>query len=158
MAPQNTQSALARMVRAQRDALLLGLNDALTSRLRLALPLAEARLSEADRRLRAQLGETVEDPAKRAALVKEAGALWLTRIVTLRVMEARGLRRRLVSGKAHENLRDWRELHHLRAEAPAALDEGSGGLGFVLRLVFEDLSLSLPGLYGILPSATAFRR
>ncbi|MCK6518882.1 BREX-6 system adenine-specific DNA-methyltransferase PglX [Myxococcota bacterium] len=149
MAPQNTQSALSKMVRAQRDALLLGLNDALTSRLRLALPLAEARLSEADRRLRAQLGETVEDPAKRAALVKEAGALWLTRIVTLRVMEARGLRRRrLVSGKAHENLRDWRELHHLRPEAPAALEDESGGLRFVLRLVFEDLSLSLPGLYG----------
>jgi hypothetical protein len=62
MAPQNAQSALARRVRAQRDALLSGLNDALTSRLRLDLPLAEARLSEADRRLRAQLGETVEDP------------------------------------------------------------------------------------------------
>lgn len=149
MAPQNTQSALSKMVRAQRDALLLGLNDALTSRLRLALPSAEARLSEADRRLRAQLGETVEDPAQRAALVKEAGALWLTRIVTLRVMEARGLRRRrLVSGRAPENLRDWRELHHLRPEAPAALEDESGGLRFVLRLVFEDLSLSLPGLYG----------
>ena len=149
MAPQNTQSALSKMVRAQRDALLLGLNDALTSRLRLALPLAEARLLEADRRLRAQLGETVEDPAQRAALVKEAGALWLTRIVTLRVMEARGLRRRrLVSGRAPENLRDWRELHHLRPEAPAALEDESGGLRFVLRLVFEDLSLSLPGLYG----------
>ena len=148
MAPQNAQSALARRVRAQRDALLSGLNDALTSRLRLDLPLAEARLSEADRRLRAQLGEAVEDPPQRAALIKDAGALWLTRIVTLRVMEARGLRRRLVSGDVHHNLRPWRDLHRLRPGAPAALDEGSDGLLFVLRLVFDELSLSLPGLFG----------
>ncbi|MFN9290178.1 MAG: hypothetical protein ACK6EB_19090, partial [Planctomyces sp.] len=76
---------------------------------------------------------------------KQAAYTLLNRLVILRIMEAEGLRKPevLTGGWNSRGYQDFREL------APALVrSDDSEGYGFLLKLVFEDLAIDLPGLYG----------
>src|SRR5262249_27059287 len=76
---------------------------------------------------------------------KQAAYTLLNRLVFLRLLEASGFRRPFVvtGGWESPGYKDFRSL------APALVrDDVTEGYNFLLRLVFEDLALDLPGLYG----------
>ncbi|GMU55099.1 MAG: hypothetical protein AMXMBFR33_42450 [Candidatus Xenobia bacterium] len=152
---------LSSTVRRLRELLLKDLADELQSVYRLSLPLDRAGLShdrhQRRRRLERLLDEqaragtrgakeTLEEARKRhlEGAVKLAGATLVNRLVVLRQMEALGLVRvRAVTGgwssPGYRELRDF---------APALAADADEGYGFFLRLVFEELALDLPGLFG----------
>ena len=96
---------------------------------------AEARRGRAKR--------TSEDIRRDAE--KQAAYTLLNRLLFLRLLEASGLRKPpVVTG-------GWESPAYLdfRSLAPALVrDDETEGYAFLLRLVFEDLALDLPGLYG----------
>ncbi|HCF59314.1 MAG TPA: BREX-6 system adenine-specific DNA-methyltransferase PglX, partial [Myxococcales bacterium] len=76
--------------------------------------------------------------------VKEASATLLNRLVLLRHLEALGLSKPAVvtggwNSKAYRELRDF---------APALLGDDTQGYETLLRLVFDELALDMPGLFG----------
>jgi hypothetical protein len=152
---------LSTTVRALRERLLSDLRGAAESRYRLALPLKQAGLDEAHRHRRERLESWLEERVRSSrpsnaqehqaarerffqAAVKEAAATLLNRLVLVRHMEALGLSRPpLVTGgwnsKAYRDLRDF---------APALLGDETEGYAFLLQLLFDELALDLPGLFG----------
>jgi hypothetical protein len=76
--------------------------------------------------------------------VKEAGATLLNRLVLLRQLEAMGLAKPEVvtggwSSKGYRELRDF---------APGLLTDETEGYSTLLGVVFEELAVDLPGLFG----------
>ncbi|MDA1016731.1 MAG: SAM-dependent methyltransferase, partial [Planctomycetota bacterium] len=78
---------------------------------------------------------------------KQAAYTLLNRLVMLRIMESTGLRKPFVvtGGWNSPGYKDFREFATdlCRHEA-----DPSEGYAFLLRLIFEDLAIDLPGLYG----------
>jgi len=155
------KSRLAAVVRSLRERLLKDLGDAVQSTYRLALPLEEAGLSEkAERRrhrLEARLDEETRGGARGAketpaqarqrhlsGAVKSAAATLLNRLVVLRQAEALNMVRVKVLTGGWESP-GYREF---RAFAPALLVDDTEGYAELLRLVFEEWALDLPGLFG----------
>ncbi len=152
---------LARTIRDLRARLLQDLHDAAEGRYRLSLPLEKARLPEELRkkreRLEAWLDERVRSAAPKdgkaaeaararflAEAQKEAAATLLNRLVLLRHLEALGLSRPAVvtegwTSKGYQELRDF---------APALCGDETEGYAALLQLVFDELALDLPGLFG----------
>jgi hypothetical protein len=144
-----------------RHRLLEAIKSEAAGRYRLAVPLKEAKLDEAHHRRRERLEAYLDEKAratkpKNAAEAsktrewllreaeKEAAATLLNRLVTLRLLEARGLARAPVvtggwNSKGYRQLRDF---------APGLIDDETEGYEFVLQLVFDDLATDLPGLFG----------
>ena len=154
---------LSSTIRALRERLLRDIHDAAEGEYRLSLPLARANLPAAQRvrrqRLETWLDERARalaartkprpDPASlrerlRLQAEKEAAATLLLRLVVLRHMEALGLRRPalLTGGWDSPAYREWRDF------APALTKDETAGYDALLRLVFDELSLDLPGLFG----------
>ena len=147
--------------RGLRHRLVEALRSEAASRFRLTVSLKDAGLDEAHRRRRERLEAYLEERtratkpknASEAAktrerllsdAVKEAAATLLNRVVTLRLLEARGLSRPPVvtGGWNSKGYREFREF------GPGLIDDETEGYGFLLRLVFDDLATDLPGLFG----------
>ena len=82
-------------------------------------------------------------------MVKQAAYTLLNRLIYLRLLEASGLRKTavLAGGWSSPGYRDFRELAPELLRDPSERDK-SEGYAMLLRLVFDELALDLPGLYG----------
>ena len=152
---------LARTIRELRARLIQDLHDAAEGRYRLSLPLDRARLPEDLRKKRERLEEWLDERVRSAApkdkkaaeaararflaeAQKEAAATLLNRLVMLRHLEALGLSRpEVVTGgwtsRGYQELRDF---------APGLCGDETEGYAALLQLVFDELALDLPGLFG----------
>ena len=136
---------LSRTIRDLRARLLIDLEQSLRQAYKLGIDDAsEAKLDAAARARRARLDRAVEDTRLRDDIVKQAAYTLLHRVVYLRLLEAAKLREIavLTGGWQSPGYRDFRAL------APDLLREDSEGYAWLLRIVFDDLALDLPGLYG----------
>ncbi|ACL64501.1 conserved hypothetical protein [Anaeromyxobacter dehalogenans 2CP-1] len=157
----DAKQLLSRTVRELRARLLRDLNDEAERRYRLSIPPEKAKLPEDLRRKRERLDAWLDERARTANpknkremesararflgdAVKEAAATLLNRLVLLRHLEALGLQKPVfVTGGW--NSKGYREL---REFAPALLGDETEGYAAMLRLVFDELALELPGLFG----------
>ncbi|MBI3929086.1 MAG: BREX-6 system adenine-specific DNA-methyltransferase PglX [Armatimonadetes bacterium] len=164
MRPEMTPAAkawLSSTIRALRQRLLKDLRDELESTYRLSIPRERAGLREDRRQQRERLETWLDEQARGAtrglketiaqarerhlrSAEKLAAATLLNRLVVLRQMEALDLVRVKVvtGGWDSPGYREFRDL------APALLQDESEGYGTLLRLVYEELALDLPGLFG----------
>lgn len=144
-----------------RHRLLEAIKSEAAGRYRLAVPLKDAGLDEAHRRRRERLEAYLDEKTRatkpknaseaektRERLLreaeKEAAATLLNRLITLRLLEDRGLSRPpVVTGGW--NSRGYREF---REFAPGLVDDETEGYAFLLQLVFDNLATDLPGLFG----------
>jgi hypothetical protein len=152
---------LSATIRELRERLLRDIQDEAERRYRLSVSVGQAGLDEAHRRrrgrLEAWLGERVraskaknekERQATKERLlgqaVKEAGATLLNRLVVVRQLEAKGLSRPVVvaDGWNSQGYRDFRDF------GAGLLADESEGYGTLLQVVFDELALELPGLFG----------
>jgi hypothetical protein len=155
------KSLLSSTIRSLRERLLRDLRDAAEADYRLSVRARDAGLSEAAlirrRRLEAWLDEQArasgpKDNGERQAArnryldqaVAEAAATLLNRLVLIRHMEAMKLvAPKVVTGgwssKAYRELRDF---------APELLSDDTEGYALLLDLLFDELALDLPGLFG----------
>ncbi|PRQ05135.1 BREX-6 system adenine-specific DNA-methyltransferase PglX [Enhygromyxa salina] len=173
MTPE-AKAKLSKTIRALRERLLADLGDALRGEYNLGITSAEqAKLSEARAKRRARLDDWAREQARaalkdkkfkgdkdrnkaveakvprfRAEVVEEAAYTWLNRLVYLRLLEGMKLRptKLLTGGLASSMYSDFRDL----AQALVGHEDGddSDGYMFVLGLVFDELALDLPGLFG----------
>ncbi len=159
--------ALSSTIRAMRARLLEDLHGATESTYRLAIRARDAGLDAVKRtrrrrfeswmreQVRAQDGQgkgkarrTAED--YRLEAEQQAAYTLLNRLLLLRLMEAKdadGVALRqlpvVTSGWENATYKDFRQL------APALVQgDDTEGYAFLLRLVFEELAIDLPGLYG----------
>lgn len=162
MTPE-AKSKLAKAIRALRAQLFADLSESLQRRYRLNLPVNAAKLSQElhckRARLEAWLDERQHHDKTQAAaanqtrsallgdIVQEAGYTLLHRLVYVRILEGAQLRNDQVLGKgwSSQAYQDFREL------APALTsvqDDPTEGYAFLLRMVFDELAIELPGLFG----------
>jgi len=154
------KSKLAKTIRSLRERLLRDLHDRADSVSRLAVPVAKAGLSE-ERRIRRQRleawideqarsnrakGETLKQAQERHRLAAEklAAATFLNRLVVVKQLEAY----QLVKPKVVTGGWDSPAYRELRDFAPDFLKDESEGYGALLQLLFDELALDLPGLFG----------
>lgn len=165
MAPE-AMEALSSTVRRLRTLLEDDLARQLDRRFRMSVPTSKAGLEHKEQVLRSRLEAWLDERARARAthteapaakviaeLLKTVGsemaALALLRLFLLRQLEACGVSRpALLSG-------GWSSKAYLefRSHAPALadVDDEYEGLGFLLRLLFDELAVDLPGLYGERP-------
>ena len=160
MMTTDAKKALAKTIRALRAQLLDELGEALEQTYKLSIADAKkAKLTEAQRvgraRLESWIGEQVRGVAAkhkveaskrfRDEVVKDAAATLLLRLVYLRLLEESGLRevKVLTGGWESRGYLDFREV-------AAELRQGDPTEGYaaLLQLVFDELALDLPGLFG----------
>ena len=171
------KSWLSDTVRGLRARLIKDLNDGLESTYRLGIPASRAELDEERTRKRKRLDDWLDEQARannrgqketvaqarlrhRDTAVKLVAATWLNRLVVLGQMEALGLVRTPVftGGINSKGFQEFREF------APALSAEHDESYPFLLNLVFEELALDLPGLFGqagltgLIPMPTATLR
>jgi hypothetical protein len=157
----DAKQLLSRTVRELRTRLLRDLLGEAERRYRLSIPPDKAKLPEDLRRKRERLDAWLEERVRTASpknrketeaararflgdAVKEAAATLLNRVVLLRHLEALGLQKpAIVTGGW--NSKGYREL---REFAPALLGDETEGYAALLQLVFDELALELPGLFG----------
>ena len=164
MTPE-AKAALSRTIRALRERLLADLRDAVTSTYRLEAPLQHAELGEAAyarrRRLDAWVDEQVRASTRTAkgartrdALLrdaeKQAAYTLLNRLVLLRLLEAPapGDGAPVVQPAVLKG--GWNSLAYrqFKEAAPALCEDATAGYATLLGLVFDELALDLPGLFG----------
>jgi hypothetical protein len=158
MTPE-AKSALARTVRDLRERLLDDLHDATESAYKLGLRRQDARLGEAQRIRRQRFEDWIAEQVRslpkkqqsgaaerfRREAEKQAAATLLNRIVYLRLLEASGLRREKVVTGALESS-GFKQFRDFAQEVVHA--SPTEGYGELLQLVFDELALDLPGLFG----------
>jgi hypothetical protein len=155
----DAKKALSRTVRGLRERLLDELHEATEGAYRLSLPFEKADIDEAARVKRARLERWIGEqtrglpkPAQKSAterfrleIEKDAAATWLLRLVYLRLLEAAGLRQvNLVTG-------GWGSAAYkeFREHAPELVqNDASEGYATLLELVWSELALELPGVFG----------
>jgi hypothetical protein len=156
MMTSDAKTKLSRTIRALRERLLTELNEAVDREYKFTLknPKLDTKTRVRRQRLEDWLEEQVrtqsgkvkrtKDDFRRDA-EKQAAYTLLNRLVILRIMEAVGLRKPKVAtgGWNSQGYKDFREL----AQALVHSDGGEG-YPFLLQLIFEDLAIDLPGLYG----------
>lgn len=144
-----------------RARLLRAIRDEADRRYRLSVPMAQAGLDEGyakrrgriesylDERTRASKAKTkAEQQAVRDRLLrqaeKEAAATLLNRLVLLRHLEAAGLSKPAVvtGGWNSRGYKEFREF------APALTADETEGYATLLQLVFDELAVDLPGVFG----------
>jgi hypothetical protein len=163
----DAKGALSRTIRSLRKRLLSDLHAATESAYRFSVRIPDAGLDAAARVRRSRFQRWIDEQSRAENLAgpgkgsrsaddfrreaeKQAAYTLLNRLVLLRLMESSGpsgapLRSPAVLERGWESrgYADFRQL------APAlARGEDTEGYAFLLRLVFEDLALDLPGLYG----------
>ena len=155
----DAKSELSKTIRRIRERLLTDLHDANERAYRLGVPIAKAKLNEEatirrqrmeawiDEQIRAETRDEKRDAISfRKEIEKQAAYTFLNRIVILRLMESWGLRGPAVATKGWDSkgYKDFRQL----ARTLVQVDKETEGFGFLLKLIFEDLAIDLPGLYG----------
>lgn len=159
---RGTQQDPARGLRAR---LLRDLHDEADRRYRLSVPIADAGLDEAHRRRRERIEAWVDERARaakpknaaelksaKARLLaqaqKHAAATLINRLVLLRHLEALGLSKPAILTGGWDS-KGYREF---RAFAPALCTNGATdateGYATLLQLLFDELAIDLPGLFG----------
>jgi hypothetical protein len=158
MSPE-AKSLLSKTIRGLRARLLDDLKDSMHGDYRLGVRADRAKLPEAQAKLRERLEAWVEEQKRsvgskvkdadaetrfRGEVVKAAAYTLLNRLVYLRLLEAAGLRKAVVltGGWSSRGYQDFRDL------APALVHDDTEGYAFLLRVVFDELALDLPGLFG----------
>ena len=151
--------ALSRTIRELRKRLIDDLGEATERAYRLSIDAKKAALDEASRVRRTRLEGWIDEQARasgksdsvsrlRADVIKDAAATLLEWIVYLRLLEAAGLRtdKVVTGGWESKGYKDFREAApELVRPGPSNETEGYATL---LQLVFDELALDLPGLYG----------
>ncbi|WP_438036461.1 BREX-6 system adenine-specific DNA-methyltransferase PglX [Sorangium sp. So ce204] len=148
-----------------RARLLRAIHDEADRRYRLSVPTGDAGLDEAHRRRRERIEAWIDERARAAKpknkaelkatkerllaqAEKEAAATAVNRLVLLRHLEALGLSRPAVvtGGWNSKGYREFREF------APTLCTDGTTdateGYGTLLELVFDELAVDLPGVFG----------
>ncbi|WP_437320724.1 BREX-6 system adenine-specific DNA-methyltransferase PglX [Sorangium sp. So ce385] len=148
-----------------RARLLRAIHDEADRRYRLSVSIADAGLDEAHRRRRERIEAWVDERARAtkpknkaelkaakerllAQAEKEAAATLVNRLVLLRHLEALGLSRPgvVTGGWNSKGYREFREF------APALCADGTTdateGYATLLQLVFDELAVDLPGVFG----------
>jgi len=151
--------------RGLRARLLRAIHDEADRRYRLSVPIGEAGLDEAHRRRRERLEAWIdertraakpttkaEEKATRARLLaqaeKEAAATLINRLVVLRLLEALGLSKPAVVTGGWSS-KGYREFHEFgRTLCANGTAEATEGYSTLLQLVFDELAVDLPGLFG----------
>ena len=155
----DAKSALSKTIRGLRTRLLDDLHSATEGFYRLSLDAKDAKLGEAARIKRERLESWIAEqtralPEKEQAgaverfrneVEKEAASTLLNRIVFLRLLEATGLRAEKVVTGGWES-RGYKEFREFSPEL--VRDDEAEGYPRLLRLIFDDLAIDLPGLYG----------
>jgi hypothetical protein len=160
MTPE-AKSKLSATIEKLREKLLHDFQNAANSCYRLTIPIEKAGLTEENnvkrRRLENWLDEQArsESKAKKEtyaqarerhyqSAIKLSAATFLNRIVVIRHMEAVGLiKPSVVTGGWHSSgYREFREF------APSLLKNDTEGFETLLNLLYDELSLDLPGLFG----------
>lgn len=155
----NAKKQLSKTIRGLREDLLKTLGEALEGEYLLSVPLENAGLSERHRvrrvRLESWLDEQVRSvPSKKQdgarerfikEVLKEAAYTWLNRLVVLRLLEANGHTQEQVVTNGWSSGAQERFLKTARVLSRVSDTEGYATL---LRLVFDELSLEMPGLFG----------
>ncbi|MFM7425260.1 MAG: BREX-6 system adenine-specific DNA-methyltransferase PglX [Elainella sp.] len=155
------KAKLSSTIRGLRDRLLTDIHNAVESTYRLSLPIAKAGLAEEQQvkrqRLEQWLGEQVRSEAKRKnpdgnairnrhlqTAEKLAAATLLNRLVVIKQMEAIGaIKPMIVTGGWQSNgYREFRDF------APDLCRDETEGFGTLLQLLYDELSLEMPGLFG----------
>ena len=164
MTPES-KAQLNKTIRALREQLLAELKTALESHYKLAVPVEKATLSVRRLRERERLEAWVDEQVRAAEgsakknklkgtkdavsarfwdeVVAEAAYTWLNRLVYLRLLEGHGLRERavLAGGRQSRGYADF-------AEVAGELCREQDGYKVLLQVVFDELALDLPGLFG----------
>lgn len=159
---RGSQQAPEKGLRAK---LLRAIHDEADRRYRLSVPIAQAGLDEAHRKRRERLEAWLDQRARAtkakgakelkaakerllAQAEKEAAATLLNRLVLLRQLEAAGLSKPQVvtGGWSSKGYREFREFAPTLCSGATA-DE-TEGYATLLALIFDELSVDLPGLYG----------
>ena len=153
------KSALSSTIRSLRTRLLDDLHAATEGAYRLSLKAKDAKLGEAARIRRERLENWIDEQVRalpqkeqagaserfRLEVEKDAASTLLNRIVYLRLLEANGLREERVAtgGWDSQGYKQFREF-----AAELVRGDESEGYAQLLQLIFDDLAIDLPGLYG----------
>jgi hypothetical protein len=159
MTPE-AKSALSGTIRRLRGRLLADLHDATEAAYRLSVRTRDAGLGEAAQARRARLDDWLDEQVRteathgrhgrdrehfRREVEKRAAYTLLNRLVLLHLLEGMGRRRMpvLTGGWESEGYQHFREIARSLVR-----DDASEGYAYLLQLIFEELALDLPGLYG----------
>ena len=161
----DAKKLLAETIQEIRQRLLRAIHDEADRQYRMSVPLREAGLDETHRRRRERIEAWIDERARAtkpknktelrttterllAQAEKEAAATLVNRLVLLRHLEALGLSKPVVvtGGWSSKGYREFREF------APTLCTNGTSdateGYGTLLQLLFDELAVDLPGLFG----------
>ena len=143
------KAKLSSTIRELRDRLLTDIHDTVDSTYRLSLPIEKAGLAEEQRVKRSRLEQWLQEQDRdleiaRLEAEKLAAATFLNRLVVIKQLEALELIKPKVvtGGWQSPGYRDFREF------APDLCKDDSEGFGTLLRLLYDEWALDLPGLFG----------
>ncbi len=158
-----------------RARLLRAIHDEADRRYRLSVPIAEAGLDEAHRKRRERIAAWVDERTRAtkpkndaerkatrdrllAQAEKEAAATLLNRLVVVRHLEALGLSRPpvLTGGWNSKGYREYREFAPALCGRATDTTDATEGYGTLLQLLFDELAVDLPGLFGDVGLARLF--
>lgn len=154
----NTKAKLSETIRRLWNDLPEALRNGVESTYRLSLPAAKAGLTQEHLIKRQRLEQWLEEQVRaetggdatkawrrhRQSAEKLAAATLLNRLVVIKQMEAMGLIRPMVvtGGWQSKGYREFRE------SAPDLCRDETEGFGTLLKLMYDELALEMPGLFG----------
>ncbi len=151
--------------RGLRARLLRAIHDEADRKYRLSVPIDDAGLDEAHRRRRERIEQWIAERTRAAKpknkieeketkvrvlaeAEKEAAATFINRVVVLRQLEALGLSKPAVLTGGWKS-KGYREFEGFgRALCSNGTADATEGYGALLQLVFDELAIDLPGLFG----------
>jgi hypothetical protein len=156
---------LSGVIRAIRERLLRAIHDEADRQYRMSVPIHEAGLDETHRRRRERIEAWIDERARAtkpknkaelkaaterllAQAEKEAAATLVNRLILLRHLEALGLSKPVVitggwSSKGYRELREFASTLCTNGTTDA-----TEGYATLLQLLFDELAVDLPGLFG----------
>jgi len=157
LTPQ-AKSKLSNTIRILRERLPSDFHNAIDSAYRLSIPLNKAGLSEELHMKRQRLEQWLDEQSRSETKAKKdevrqrylktaeklAAATFLNRLIVIKQMEAHGLIKPAVitGGWQSSGYREFRDF------APELLKDETEGYGTLLQLLYDELALELPGLFG----------
>lgn len=152
------KSKLSNTIRILRERLLIDFHNAIDTAYRLSIPLKTAGLSEELHMKRQRLEQWLDEQSRSETKAKKdevrqrylkiaeklAAATFLNRLIVIKQMEAHGLIKPAVitGGWQSSGYREFRDF------APELLKDETEGYGTLLQLLYDELALELPGLFG----------